>query len=163
MKKCFIVGLTALLTMTACQSEEVQVEQQQVMKKTVQEVVTSADYTTYQQQYEDALSKIVVLERTLTSEKATDVKVHYEKRVSIWKAYMNDLLDQLKVTMSATQWHVVQAEQERWYPQMELAANKAAQAQADEAKALLAYLQKKESAMQIRARYILDEYYFKQQ
>ncbi|MEE1132004.1 MAG: hypothetical protein UHX00_10345 [Caryophanon sp.] len=156
----FITGLAALCILTACQGEEVNVKEQQAIKLNAGDV--PARYTIYQEKYEEALAHVVMLERELQSDEIEELKAHYGQRVTIWKDYMNELLGELKISTSEEQWAQIFAQQERWYPQMETVSNEAA-ANARSNMEIIAYLEKKEDAMQIRARYLLDEYYFKRQ
>lgn len=162
MKRRIVIGGLALLVAVAgCQSEEVTLPSDEPIKRTGTKQVIKSSYEEYERQYKSTMQHIKALQSELDEREPYHVKMHYEKRVALWKRYMNKLLDELHYTQSEEQWKAIQQQQAVWYRDMEQRANDAAkQSSSNE---LIAYLTEKEIAIQQRARYILDTYYFNEQ
>lgn len=158
MKKQIVIGGLALLLVAGCQSKEVTVEQEVPIERAVKEV-TASSYEKYDEQYKKTLKQIDALKSQVDEQKLYEMKIHYEKRVAMWKRYMNKLLDELHQTKDEQAWQTIQQQQTIWYEDMEKKANEAA-AKQERSEQLVTYLKEKEAAMQMRARYVLDNYYF---
>lgn len=145
--------LSATLMLAACQNDS---EQQGIAA----EQQLPERYVEQQQLYDEALVAIQTLHNDFDSADAQEVEAYYTNRLNVWRDVMNDYLNGLKEVYPEEQWTALATAQEEWRKNMENYANIVASTYEDEAAARTAYLTEKEQRTKVRARELLDNYYF---
>lgn len=154
MKKMMLV-LCSAAVLVGCQSEEIVFEKVNTIQTVIP--INSEDlYAQYQKNYEHTLKQLHHLEQQHDSQSAFEQKLYYERRVTLWKSYMNSLLDELKQQLPADTWQALKLEQQVWYRQTENLANAAVKNEP-----IIVYHMAKEDETKARCRYLLDEYMFR--